>query len=91
MFTVEGFLDGTYYTVTVNGAQQAGSTVILRELNARQGEQYAATPTGPAGSLDLSDPASVLGALMGWTRVVKVSGDPPDILHGQSNEPGVVY
>lgn len=96
MFTVIGYLDGIPYTLAVDGpihegGVMAGSPNVLRLLATRDGETYLATPTGPSGTLDIMDPASILGALCGWTEVRAVTGEPPDILNGQRNQPGVVY
>lgn len=95
-FTVEGFIGGVYYTAVV-GAEHpemgvvSGSANVLAYLRGRQGDQYMVTPTGPAGTLDIGSPVSVLGALIGWTKQARVSGDAPDILNGQRRQPGVVY
>jgi hypothetical protein len=96
MFTVIGYLDGVPYTLAVDGPVQeggvmAGSPNVLRLLATRHGDVYKATPTGPSGTLDIFSPAAILGALMDWTEVRAVTGDPPDILGGQQAQPGVVY
>lgn len=95
MYVVEGFLNGVHYTLQVEELGRTtritGSRNITAYLESHLGADYRATPTGPFGRFDQTDPASVLGALLGWTQVTRVTGDPPDILGGQRNQPGVVY
>lgn len=96
MFTVEGFLDGVYYTAVVDGPDPeagvvSGSPNIVMELQRREGEDYEVTPVGPFGALDVSDPASVMEALASWTQIRAVTGDAPSALRGHTQQPGVVY
>lgn len=97
VFIVDGTLDGQPYTCQVGGDDPlalgavTGTRNVMDLLVRRTGDWYAATPTGPFGTLSLSKPESVLGALLNWTQVDMVSGDAPDILGGQRDQPGVVY
>jgi hypothetical protein len=95
VFTVEGKLDGQKYRAEVGGelpdwGAVSGSGNVMELLVRGEGSDWAATPTGPFGELDCSEPASVLGALFAWTRVTRVTGDVPDIL-GSKPVPGTVY
>jgi hypothetical protein len=98
VFTVDGYINGVSYHAVV-GAQAgqpepavgcvAGDPGVLALLQEQEGEPWAATPTGPFGVLDLTDPASVLGALTDHTDVTSLTGDYPDLV-GQPVA-GVVY
>lgn len=94
-YSADGLLNGGTYHIDVGspGAEHgiaSGSDNIMALLAQREGQPYAATPTGPFGRLDMSDPSSILGALMGWTRLTMLYGEWPGILGGPP-EPGVVY
>lgn len=90
-FTVEGTLGGQPYTVRVGDSalQLDGTGGAVELLVRREGDDYAVTPTGPFGQLDLKKPATVLGALHAWTRVAQVTGVAPVVV--PPVEPGVVY
>lgn len=93
-FTVEGTLGGAPYTCQVGPTGQLGKVSgtgnVMELLVRREGDHYAATPTGPFGQLDCGKPSSVFGALLAWTSVDLVHGIMPDILGGQP-QPGTVY
>lgn len=96
MFIVEGVLGGDRYTVEVGGPDPlygtVGASTVTGYLAGREGGGFMATPTGPYGVLDMNDPGSVLGALLAWTTVGKVTGDAPDLLGAQRrDQPGTVY
>lgn len=96
MYTATGFLSGLPYTIEVGGPDQPleGSAHVLALLRLRDGQPWRATPTGPSGRLDAKDPASVLGALLGWTEVRTLDGDVP-LVNGwdvhERRAPGTVY
>lgn len=97
MFTVRGKLNDLPYVVVFGGpdpirGKVSGSVNVTGYLAGREGDDYRATPTGPHGTLSLSDGRSVLGALLAWTAVRSVTGDAPDILGTQRHDKaGVVY
>jgi hypothetical protein len=101
MFTVEGYVGRTAYTAVVGQAPDqrppdsdvvgvtAGSPSVLAVLEMNDGDMVRVTPTGPTITLDVNDPESVYGALLGLTEVVTTTGEVPDILGPR--EPGAVY
>jgi hypothetical protein len=96
MFSVTGTLNGEHYAVVVGAKHStlgivSGTDNIMELLVRREGEHYAATPTGPFGQLDCRNPASVFGALLGWTTVRKVHGKEPKILGSRRPPAGAVY
>jgi hypothetical protein len=83
MFLVNGRSDDVAYRVQVDATADEpviGSTRIQDMLASGEGETVAVTVTGPFLTLDLSDEASVLGALMAWTTVTDVTGNPPEVI-----------
>lgn len=101
MFTVTGYIDGVAYRADVgvpagqdDGRPRAGCTVgdpgVIGLLAASIGEPWLATVTGPEGTLDASDPASVYGFLCGYTDVISATGDDVPDLTGPPVH-GVVY
>jgi hypothetical protein len=98
-FVVNGYINGVAYQVVVDGAPggnpdlragcAAGDPGVIAALNAGAGEPWLATPTGPAGLLDLTSPASVFGFLCDRTDVTSTTGDVPDLTGPPV--PGAVY
>jgi hypothetical protein len=91
-FTVEGTTgDGKPYSIQVREDRLPvdGTRNVVELLVRREGDEYAVTPTGPFGRLDLKKPSTVLGALHAWTRVAQVTGVAPEIV--PPVESGVVY
>jgi hypothetical protein len=93
MFEVMGRYNDLAYMVQVDVRDEdqpvAGSVTVEELLHDRQGETVAVTPTGPFLRLDLTDEASVLGALMAWTQVSGTAGAAPEVLPPEVS--GAVY
>lgn len=90
-WTIHGYIDGVAYSLAVGDTIDAvdGTDNALRLLYEHEGEELAATPTGPTMRLNSGDPESVLCAFTALTEITSIDGDPPD-LFGPA-EPGVVY
>lgn len=82
-FQVSGYCDEIPYVVTVDTTATPaviGSSRVQGTLDRRTGEGIAVTPTGPFVTLDLTDEATILAALMSWTTITAVTGDAPQVL-----------
>lgn len=84
MFRVQGWNGGVAYQVTIDTTNTdepvRGSFGVEGLLAEREGETATVTPTGPYLTLDLTNEASVLGALMAWTKVTQVTGEAPQVI-----------
>lgn len=101
MFTVDGYIDGVAYQAVIGtpagpgddpqlrAGCAAGDPGVIGLLNAGNGEPWLATPTGPSGILDVTDPASVYGYLCDRTDITGTSGAVPNLTGPY--DPGAVY
>lgn len=81
MFTVLGSYQGIAYTLTVgDDGALTGSSRVVSALRAADGEQVAATPTGPVYEVKPGDPVSTFAWLARQTTVVETGGDLPVIV-----------
>jgi hypothetical protein len=98
MFAVLGtYLDRPYVAIWAKDTDGTGSVKIPNHvgvealLDARQGESFPATPTGPTFALHQGDAASVLCALLNLTTVTGITGDAPDLGAGGECDPDAVF
>jgi hypothetical protein len=100
VFTVEGYVQRDLYTAVVGGPDDGaptddrvgivtGSPAVRAILMLHQGKPVDVTPTGPTITLDVTDEASVYGALLGLTQVIATTGDVPLVL--EPDQAGVDY
>lgn len=82
MLTVQGYVDGVAYGVTVGVPREdaadtigvmSGSPGVCSMLRIRDGEPIDG-PHGGTTYLDVNDPDRVLEALTAWTEVMRVTG-----------------
>lgn len=82
MLTVQGYVDGVAYAVTVGVPRDdaadtvgvvSGSPNVVAMLRIRDGEPVD-LPHGGVSVLDVDDPDRVVEALTAWTEVVRVEG-----------------
>lgn len=102
MFTIDGYINGVAYRAHAglpagqdgDSGLRAGCVTgdpgVIGLLAASAGEPWLATITGPSGTLDLDDPASVYGFLCDRTDVTSATGDDVPDLTGPAVD-GAVY
>jgi hypothetical protein len=89
MFTVNGAAYGDSYAVTWDNGQLSGTPLIVSMLTEQVGDTVVVPPTGPVYELTLTDPKSVIAALLDLTTVDSITGDAPVVV--PPVEEGVVY
>lgn len=90
MFTVNGAAYGKPYAVTWNDdGTLTGTSLVVSMLQAEVGSTVSVPPVGPSYTVDLSEPKSVIAALLDLTTVESIEGDAPVVV--PPVEAGVVY
>lgn len=77
-WTAKGQYDGEPFELTWDseaGRLTRSPDPLYVDLLAQAGQEFTVPPTGPTRVLDLSDPASVLTAIMGSAALTDLSGD----------------